>query len=76
MSTNKIQDIHQELQKLKDFRKSTTQKLTAETLKFYKGFEGMSPEKRQQVVETLREYARIVLTQLNRLVKIKKNKNG
>lgn len=76
MATNKIQEIHRELQKLKAFRKSTTQKLTAETLKLYKGFEGMSLEKRQQVVETLKEYARIVLTQLNRLVKIKQNKNG
>ncbi len=76
MASNLVKDIRDELAKIKSFKKRTAEKLTAERLNLYKGFENMSLERRQQVLETLEEYARIVILQLNRLVKIKQNQHG
>lgn len=68
MALNIIEDIRNELLKLKTFRKKTHEKLNAERLKTFKGFENLSLEKRQQILETLQEYANIVVRQLNRLI--------
>jgi hypothetical protein len=68
MATDLIADIRKELNKIKGLRKQTAQKLTAETLKLYKGFEHLSSEKRQQLLDAMREFATIAVRQLNRLI--------
>ncbi len=68
MATDLIADIRKELNRIKGLRKQTAQKLTAETLKLYKGFENLSTEKREQLLEAMREFATIAVRQLNRLI--------
>ncbi len=68
MVTDLIANIRKELTKIKGLRKQTAQKLTAESLKLYKGFEHLSTEKRQQLLDTMREFASIAVRQLNRLI--------
>lgn len=63
-----IASIREELSKIKAFKKRTAQKLTVETLKLYKGFENMSTEKREQLLEAMREFASIAVRQVNRLI--------
>ncbi|WP_343636274.1 hypothetical protein [Fluviicola sp.] len=75
MASNMISEIRQELSKIKGLRKQTAQKLTAETLKLYKGFENLSTEKRQQLLDAMREFATIAVLQLNRLITLKTTEN-
>jgi hypothetical protein len=71
MASDMIDNIRKELQKIKALRKKSAEKLTAESLKVYKGFEDMSLERRQQFVEAVREFASIAVRQINRLIKPK-----
>jgi|GEM_PF-3005452 len=68
MATDLIAAIRKELQKIKGLRKAAAQKLTAEGLKLYKGFENTSTEKREQLIDAMREFAAIAVRQLNRLI--------
>lgn len=76
MASYLVKEVRDELNKIKALRKRTSEKLTAESLKLIKGFENMSNESRQQVLETLEEYARIVILQLNRILKTKQTQYG
>lgn len=66
MISQTIEQIKADLSKIKQFKKRSANKLTAESLKLYKGFEEMTLEKRQEIVNAMREYARIVLLFLKR----------
>ncbi len=68
MATDLIADIRKELNRIKGLRKKTAQKLTAESLQLYKGFENLTTEKRQQLLDAMREFATIAVKQLNRLI--------
>jgi hypothetical protein len=71
MASQTIEDIRKELLKIKALRKKTAQKLTAESLRLYKGFENMSIEQREKLTSAILEFASIAVKQLNRLIKTK-----
>lgn len=61
--------IKKELAKLKAFKARCKQRLTIPRLKTMKGFEHLTDELAEQTIRQLEEYARIVITQMNRLSK-------
>lgn len=63
--------IKEELAKLKAFKAKCKQKLTVARFKTMKGFEHLTDEVAEKVLDQLREYTRIILTQMNRLNKLK-----
>lgn len=64
--------IKEELAKLKAFKSKCKQKLTVGRLKAMKGFENVSDEIAQQIINQLEEYTKIIITQMNRLSSIQK----
>lgn len=74
MAAETIAEIRKELNKIKGFKKVAAQKLTAESLSSFKGFEHLSIERRQQLLDAMREFATIAILQLNRLVTLQNNK--
>ncbi len=66
--------IKEELAKLKAFKAKCKQKLTVARLKTMKGFENLSDEMAERVIQQLQEYAQIVLRQMNRLNQLKKER--
>lgn len=74
MAHETIADIRKELSKIKGFKKKVAQKMTAESLATFKGFEHLTIEKRQQLIDAMREFATIAVLQLNRLVTIQNTK--
>ena len=68
MATDLIAGIREELNRIKGFKKSVAKKLTAESLGQFNGFEQMDLEKRQKVLDAMREFATITVRQLNRLI--------
>ncbi|MCB9225178.1 MAG: hypothetical protein H6582_13430 [Crocinitomicaceae bacterium] len=65
------QKIRKEIQKLKVFKQKCKAKLTVQSLKAMKGFENLSDEMAEKVIEQLRELGAIIIKQLNREKKIK-----
>lgn len=57
--------IKNEVEKLKQLKAKASQNMTAARLKTLKGFEQLSDEIAEEVLEQLREYAQIVLLYLN-----------
>ena len=65
--------IKKEVEKLKQLKAKASQKMTVARLKTMKGFEHLSDAVAKEILEQLREYARIVLLYLNH-IESKKNK--
>ena len=59
--------IKKEVEKLKQLKAKANQKMSVARLKTMKGFEHLSNEVAEEVLEQLREYARIVLLYLNHI---------
>lgn len=72
MDPNLQNNIRDELLKIKELKKNASKKLTAEDIKSLPAFKQYSIEKCNEILGSLKEYARIVLTFLNR----KKDKDG
>lgn len=66
--------IKKEVEKLKQLKAKANQKMSVARLKTMKGFEHLSNELAEEVLEQLREYARIVLLYLNH-IESKKDSN-
>lgn len=66
--------IKKEVEKLKQLKAKANQKMSVARLKTMKGFEYLSDEVAEEVLEQLREYARIVLLYLNH-IESKKDSN-
>ena len=73
MAQELITKIRAELLRIKKLRKTSTERITAESLKTFPGFGQMSLEMRQQFMETMRELCRIALQYINNG---NKRKNG
>lgn len=67
--------IKAELEKLKTWKSKYGKKMTGATLKAMSGFEKLSDELANEIVEQLEEYATIILKQINRLNKLKHKTN-
>lgn len=63
------QRIKKEIEKLKTLKAKYQRQLTVSRLKAIRGFENLSDEMAEQLIESLEEYAKIVLRQINRLSK-------
>lgn len=59
--------IKSEIQKLKQLRKRVQKRVTVETLKGIRGFENMSDKCARELLDHLKEFANIVLIQINRI---------
>ena len=59
--------LKEKIHKLKELRSKYGQKMTIARLRKMKGFEKITDEKAKEVLIQLEEYARIALTQINRL---------
>lgn len=59
--------LKEKISKLKELRSRYGQKMTIARLKKMKGFEKISDKNAKEVLAQLEEYARIALTQINRL---------
>lgn len=75
-SEEKRNFIKVELEKLKKWKAKYGKKLTGTTLKAMRGFENLTDELADEIVEQLEEYASIILKQLNRLNAIKNRTYG
>lgn len=76
MSKKTSEHIKRELQKLKELKKRVSNRLTVNRLKQMKGFEGLDESLACNLISQLREYAQIVVKQMNRLGSInQKNKS-
>ena len=67
MASDLKENIKKEIEILKNFKAKYHCKMTIAKLKTMKGFEKLTDEIAKQIIEQLEEYARIVLSQLNRL---------
>ncbi|MBK7128235.1 MAG: hypothetical protein IPM74_12590 [Crocinitomicaceae bacterium] len=67
--------IKVELEKLKQWKAKYGKKMIGTTLKAMRGFEKLSDELANEIVEQLEEYATIILKQINRLNKLKHKTN-
>ena len=67
--------IKAELEKLKLWKAKYGKKMTGATLKAMRGFEKLSDELANEIVEQLEEYATIILKQINRLNALKHKTN-
>ena len=63
--------IKEELQRIKKLRTMIKVKMTVGHLKAMKGFENLTDEMAQRVINQLEEYTMIVLGQINRLNRLK-----
>lgn len=72
---NKTRDyIKKEVEKLRQLKAKTAEKMTIARLKRMKGFEHLPDEVAKEVLELLEEYAQIILLYLNSM-KSKKDTN-
>jgi len=71
MGNNTKAYIKNEVSKLKKLKAKCSGKMTIVKLKTMGGFENLTDEIAQEVIEQLEEYATVVLKQLNRLKMLK-----
>lgn len=67
MSNDLKENIKKEIEILKTLKAKYHCNMTVAKLKTMQGFEKLTDEIAKQIIEQLEEYARIVLSQLNRL---------